>query len=195
MGAEGDGVAGHQGPAGHEGYVAGRQSDGGLSDIWTDVRANAEGRYLAYVPRCECGWTGPPFSTTLRGYAACERLWRSKHLESFLRAREPRCSRPRTTWIPRVIHGDSALGAGSPSVSGPRWPWAPTSPWAVPQASPGVAWRLGLWRLLSSRPDHRAVAVSAVLQLRFVTILRGSGTSLPDSSTPRSRRVEVNRPG
>lgn len=120
MVVEGDGAAGQEYPEGHEGYVAGRQTDGGLSDISTDVRVNGDGRYVAYVPRCECGWTGPPFSTSLRGYAACGRLWRNKHLESFLRAREPRCSRPGATWIPRVIHGDPALGTGPSSAFGLR---------------------------------------------------------------------------
>jgi hypothetical protein len=93
---------------GHEGYVAGRQTDGYLTDVWTDVRVHLDGRYAAYVPRCECGWTGPPFSTTPSGYAACAQLWRDKHLEAFLRAREPRCAQPSIGWTPRVIHGDSA---------------------------------------------------------------------------------------
>jgi hypothetical protein len=93
---------------GHEGYVAGRQVDGHLTDIWTDVRVHLDGRYAAYVPRCECGWTGPLFSATPSGYAACEQLWRDKHLESFLRAREPRRSRAAAAWTPKVIHGDAA---------------------------------------------------------------------------------------
>lgn len=105
--------AGGEATDGHEGYVAGRLADGLLTDSWTDVRVHLDGRYAAYVPRCECGWTGPPFSTTPRGYAACEQLWRDKHLESFRRAREPRCDPPSIGWTPRVIHGDSALEPGA----------------------------------------------------------------------------------
>lgn len=91
---------------GHEGYVAGRRADGYLTDLWTDVRVHLDGRYAEYVPRCECGWTGPGFSTTPGGYAACQRLWRDKHLEPFLRARQPRYGRASTRWTPMVIHGD-----------------------------------------------------------------------------------------
>lgn len=89
----------------HEGYVAGRQAGGYLTSISTDVRVHLDDHYVAYVPRCECGWTGPTFSTTPSGFAACERLWREKHLEPFLRAREPRYGRPAIRWTPRVIHG------------------------------------------------------------------------------------------
>lgn len=74
---------------GHQGYVAGRQADGGLTGLWSDVRSHLDGRYVEYVPRCECGWTGPPFSNTPGGYAACEQLWRDKHLLPFLRAANP----------------------------------------------------------------------------------------------------------
>jgi hypothetical protein len=88
----------------HQCLVAGRLADGRLTD-WRDVRLHMDGRYAAYVPRCECGWTGPPFSCTPDGYAACEQLWRDKHLQSFLRAREPRYGRSLTTWEPRIIHG------------------------------------------------------------------------------------------
>lgn len=98
-----EGAAGGAGAAiGHAGYVAGRHGDGRLTDGDTDVRAHLDGRYIAFVPRCECGWTGPPFSTTPSGYAACCRLWRTKHLELFLQAREPRGGR---AWTPTVIHG------------------------------------------------------------------------------------------
>jgi hypothetical protein len=45
---------------------------GALADVWGDAQAYLDGCYVAYVPRCECGWTGPPFSTTPSGYAACE---------------------------------------------------------------------------------------------------------------------------
>lgn len=90
---------------GHQCIVAGRKADGGLTDVWSDVRAHRDGCYVAYVPRCECGWTGPPFSNTPRGYAACEQLWRDKHLQLFLRARKPRPGKPPITWEPRVIHG------------------------------------------------------------------------------------------
>ena len=110
----GDSEVGDSGEAndGHEGYVAGRQADGCLTDVRTDVRVYLDGRYAAYVPRCECGWTGPPFSTTPRGYAACEQLWRDKHLAPFLRAREPRCRQSSLSWTPRVIHRDSTLELG-----------------------------------------------------------------------------------
>lgn len=89
----------------HAGYVAGRPADGYLTRISTHDRVYHDGRYLAYVPRCECGWTGPPFSATPSGFAACERLWRDKHLEPFLRAREPHYGRPSIRWTSRVIHG------------------------------------------------------------------------------------------
>lgn len=87
---------------GHTCYVAGRYPDARLTDSGIDVRSHLDGRYIAYVPRCECGWTGPPFSVTPIGYTACCRLWRTKHLELFLQAREPRGGRP---WTPTVIHG------------------------------------------------------------------------------------------
>ncbi|MGH3824887.1 MAG: hypothetical protein ACRDRA_18935 [Pseudonocardiaceae bacterium] len=70
----------------HHCVVAGRRTDGALADVWSDTQAYLDGCYVAYVPRCECGWTGPPFSTTPGGYAACEQLWRDKHLLPFLRA-------------------------------------------------------------------------------------------------------------
>src|SRR5262245_40348774 len=92
---------------GHKGYVAGRRADGGLTDIWTDVRVHLDGRYAAYVPRCACGWTGPPFSTTPSGYAACEQLWRDRHLALFLRTREPHSASPAIGWTPRVIYSDA----------------------------------------------------------------------------------------
>ena len=66
--------------------IAGRKTDGALVDVWSDTGAYLDGCYVAYVPRCECGWTGPPFSATPAGYAACEQLWRDKHLLPFLRA-------------------------------------------------------------------------------------------------------------
>ena len=89
----------------HQCFVAGQQPDGGLTGICKDVGAHPENRFVAYVPRCGCGWTGPPFSSTPGGYAACEQLWRDKHLAQFLRAREPRSGRPLTTWELRVIPG------------------------------------------------------------------------------------------
>lgn len=91
----------HPDMAGHAGYVVGRHVDGRLTDGRTDVRLHRDGRYTDYVPRCECGWTGPPFSATTSGFAACVRLWRTQHLELFLRARDPRSGR----WQPTVIHG------------------------------------------------------------------------------------------
>lgn len=93
----------------HQCLVAGRQADGRLTD-WRDVRSHVDGRYVAYVPRCECGWTGPPFSCTPDGYAACEQLWRDKHLQPFLRAREPHYGRSLTRWEPRIIRGGVASG-------------------------------------------------------------------------------------
>jgi hypothetical protein len=95
----------------HQCLVAGLQPDGGLTDLW-GVRAYLDGCFVAYVPRCECGWTGPPFSCTPGGYAACEQLWRDKHLQSFLRAREPHYGRSLTTWEPRVIRGGFASELG-----------------------------------------------------------------------------------
>ncbi|MGH3867483.1 MAG: hypothetical protein ACRDQ4_15350 [Pseudonocardiaceae bacterium] len=78
-----------EGTAEHQCVVAGRRADGTLGDLWGNERARREGHYVAYVPRCECGWTGPPFSNTPGGYAACQQLWRDKHLQPFLRARTP----------------------------------------------------------------------------------------------------------
>lgn len=89
----------------HEGFVAGRFPDGTLTTIWTDVRPHPGSPYAGLVPRCECGWRGPEFTVTPEGYAACERLWRERHLASFLRAREPNFGRPSTVWRPRVIEG------------------------------------------------------------------------------------------
>ncbi|MGH3670497.1 MAG: hypothetical protein ACRDSH_07655 [Pseudonocardiaceae bacterium] len=60
--------------------------DGALTNLWNDIRAHLDGCFVDYVPRCECGWTGPPFSNTPDGYAACEQLWRDKHLQLFLHA-------------------------------------------------------------------------------------------------------------
>jgi hypothetical protein len=96
----------------HRCLVAGQRADGGLIGIRSDVRARLDGRFVAYVPRCGCGWTGPPFSSTPGGYAACEQLWRDKHLQPFLRAREPRYGRSLTGWEPRVVRGglSSELG-------------------------------------------------------------------------------------
>lgn len=91
-------------PGEHEGYVAGRQVNGYLTSISTDVRVHLDDRYVAYVPRCQCGWTGPTFSTTPTGFDACQRLWREKHLESFLRARGRQYGPP-GNWTPRVIRG------------------------------------------------------------------------------------------
>lgn len=95
-------------PGEHEGYVAGRQDNGYLTSSATDVRVHLDGRYVAYVPRCQCGWTGPTFSTTPSGFAACQRLWREKHLEPFLRAHGRQYfGRPSAgaSWTPRVING------------------------------------------------------------------------------------------
>ena len=85
---------------GHHCVVAGRRTDGALADVWSDAQAYLDGCYVAYVPRCECGWTGPPFSTTASGYAACEQLWRDKHLQPFRRAAEPSSDTPLTSQRP-----------------------------------------------------------------------------------------------
>ena len=77
----------------HKCVVAGLKTNGALVDVWSDAQAYFDGCYLAYVPRCGCGWTGPPFSTTPSGYAACEKLWRDKHLQPFLRAAHPTATR------------------------------------------------------------------------------------------------------
>lgn len=89
----------------HEGFVAGLRADGHLTSISADVREQDTGRYVAYVPRCRCGWTGPAFSSTPTGYAACRRLWRDKHLEPFLRARGRRRDGRPIPWTPQVIYG------------------------------------------------------------------------------------------
>jgi hypothetical protein len=78
-----------EGGAEHHCFVAGRKRDGALADVWSDAQAYLDGYYVAYVPRCDCGWTGPPFSATPSGYAACEQLWRDKHLQPFLCAANP----------------------------------------------------------------------------------------------------------
>ncbi|HEY6423240.1 MAG TPA: hypothetical protein VIY28_08375 [Pseudonocardiaceae bacterium] len=109
---------GHRAIDGHRGYVVGLQADGVLTDVWNDVRAHLDGRHIAYVPRCECGWTGPPFSSTPSGYTACEQIWRDKHLQPFLLARQPQYGRPSTTWAPRVIPG--GLAPDHPPRSGAR---------------------------------------------------------------------------
>ncbi|HEX2299008.1 MAG TPA: hypothetical protein VHH34_10915 [Pseudonocardiaceae bacterium] len=96
-------------PGEHEGFVAGLRADGHLTSISADDRGQGEVRcdirYVAYVPRCRCGWTGPAFSTTPTGFAACRRLWRDKHLEPFLRARRRRHEARPIPWTPQVIHG------------------------------------------------------------------------------------------
>jgi hypothetical protein len=97
----------------HEGYVAGRQADGYLISISADDPVNFTSLYLAYVPRCQCGWTGPTFSNTPTGFAACQRLWREKHLEPFLLARRRQPSAPSHAWTPRVIHGALAPSIAS----------------------------------------------------------------------------------
>lgn len=78
-----------EGGAEHHCIVAGRKRNGALADVWSDAQAYLDGCYVAYVPRCDCGWTGPPFSATQSGYAACEQLWRDKHLQPFLCAANP----------------------------------------------------------------------------------------------------------
>ncbi|MBV8539776.1 MAG: hypothetical protein JO364_15860 [Pseudonocardiales bacterium] len=102
----------------HQCVVAGLRADGALMDVWDDARARRDGRYVAYVPRCGCGWTGPPFSGTPAGYAACEQLWRDKHLQSFLRARTPF----RRALDHRGTEDHPRWGRTAPEVTAP---WAP----------------------------------------------------------------------
>lgn len=89
----------------HEGFVAGERPDRTLTDIWNPVGSAPDPAYSALVPRCECGWRGPPFSVTPAGYAACEQLWRSHHLAPFLKARQPNYGRPSPAWRPHIIEG------------------------------------------------------------------------------------------
>ena len=64
----------------HAGYVAGRYRDGSVSDSWSDVARCAERTFLAYLPRCECGWTGEAHPCDLVGYGACRDQWLHEHL-------------------------------------------------------------------------------------------------------------------
>ncbi|NMH98357.1 hypothetical protein [Pseudonocardia acidicola] len=62
----------------HEGYVAGRRPDGSLTGIWTDVRT-AGVAVIAYVPACECGWSGDDQPVTPAGHDAAQRRWLTDH--------------------------------------------------------------------------------------------------------------------
>lgn len=85
----------------HEGWVAGRYPDGSFSGIWTDVRSSVGGVFSAYLPCCECGWTGSAVPPTASGYTAAERQWRSGHLVEVVANRPP--LRPLPT--PADVHG------------------------------------------------------------------------------------------
>jgi hypothetical protein len=71
----------------HEGYVAVRDADGSLSSIWSDPE---QGSGVAFVPRCECGWTGPDLPLSAEGHAAARHRWYADHLQPFLRNRPRR---------------------------------------------------------------------------------------------------------
>jgi hypothetical protein len=93
---------------GHEGYVSGQHADGTHTTIWTVVKPQDDNHFIAYIPRCECGWTGPSFSPTPAGYAACEHLWQEQHLRLFLAHRTvPKARWPSTpvidgTFVPEL---------------------------------------------------------------------------------------------
>ncbi|MGH4017938.1 MAG: hypothetical protein ACRDT0_01565 [Pseudonocardiaceae bacterium] len=87
----------------HEGYVAGQHPDGTLTGIWTDVLRCAGGDFTAYLPRCECGWSGPRFPVTAGGYAASQQCWRDEHLMPFLAGRDARAA---SHTQPAAIRGD-----------------------------------------------------------------------------------------
>lgn len=65
----------------HQGYVSGQRVNGTLATV---IGPHDHSRFVAYIPRCECGWTGPCFSPTLTGYAACQHLWEEQHLRLFV---------------------------------------------------------------------------------------------------------------
>lgn len=68
----------------HEGFVAVRAADGSLSSIWADP---VRGTGVAFVPRCECGWSGSDFPLSADGHAAAGHRWYEDHLQPFLRTR------------------------------------------------------------------------------------------------------------
>ncbi|MPZ64880.1 MAG: hypothetical protein GEU83_05010 [Pseudonocardiaceae bacterium] len=83
----------------HEGYVAVRGADGSLSTIWAGPAHEAG---VAFVPRCECGWTGSDFPPSTEGHAAARQRWHEDHLQPFLQTRPRGC---RTADGPGVIIG------------------------------------------------------------------------------------------
>lgn len=83
----------------HEGYVAVRAVDGSLSSIWADPGL---GTGVAFVPRCECGWTGPDLPLSVDGHAAARQRWYEDHLQPFLLNRPRGCA---TADGPGVIVG------------------------------------------------------------------------------------------
>lgn len=84
----------------HEGYVAVRDGNGSLSDIWADP---AQHPGVAFVPRCECGWAGPDLPLTADGHTAARQRWHEDHLQPLLQARPRR--RPAGDEGPGVIIG------------------------------------------------------------------------------------------
>ncbi len=70
----------------HEGYVAVRGFDDSLSNIWVDPMQQPG---VAFVPRCECGWTGPDLPPTADGNAAARQRWHQDHLQPLLHTRLP----------------------------------------------------------------------------------------------------------
>lgn len=69
----------------HEGYVAARDLDGQLTDIWTD--ATTLPTATAYQARCDCGWVGAAYPADAGGYHACQHSWATQHLVPYLMAR------------------------------------------------------------------------------------------------------------
>ncbi len=64
----------------HDGYVAGRYRDGSVSDEWTDVERCAGGTFVAYLPRCTCGWSGRDRPVSGPSVMACRREWFLGHV-------------------------------------------------------------------------------------------------------------------
>jgi hypothetical protein len=81
----------------HEGYVAGRYRNGSRSDLWTDVTRCAEYTFIAYLPACECGWTGTDSPATEPGHRQCEHDWAAQH---FIPTVLPHVRQPATSGAP-----------------------------------------------------------------------------------------------
>lgn len=84
----------------HEGWVAGRFSDGSLSSIWTDVARYPTGTFSCYLARCECGWGGTSVPPTPGGHNTAERQWRTQHLAQVLATRPQRRTLPGPDYVP-----------------------------------------------------------------------------------------------